>query len=171
MKDLSIIVGNFTGSKSFEFIVVGKRNKVVGCSWGYIFNDGHFGGEGKDEDPYPRIYLTDINGNGKNEVMIINRQDAYFYEWDDLSKKFKKLSDTAFQGINYKNITYLGDFNGDGCTDFLTKNNKTPYNWVLFLSVGKNTLMTVNRSDPYGNILDYLNKKKQEGLIFMILRI
>ncbi|MCL1942160.1 MAG: hypothetical protein FWF54_01225, partial [Candidatus Azobacteroides sp.] len=113
MKKSYLIPGDFIGDGSTQFLLVAQDNKIK-----RLFTDGNPSGISLDIGGIANsgIYLSDMNGNGKAEIMYVSDK-AQFYEYNAVSEKFEIIyTDNNF---SYKSDVYPGDFNGDGCTDFM----------------------------------------------------
>lgn len=112
------------------------------------------------------IYITDINGNGKKELMLIINDRTYIYEYDKNENKFKNINSIMPGAFKYDDKIYIGDFNGDGNTDILQKVTK-PWGevmeskWNIYLSDGY-TLRLQN-----SNITDYLRPDQNNGSVII----
>ena len=81
------------------------------------------------------FHVTDINGNGKDEILIIDTDTAFTYEYhfnsitskDDLNLIHRTGFPTRWHKV------YYGDYNGDGISDLVTFYDGT---WELWLGLG-----------------------------------
>jgi len=143
---LNIIPGNFTGNTTPDFFLMTSKNKFIPNKEMGILSFP-FGGK-----QYTKIFLTDINGNGKTEIAYRkdDRKTIVFYELE--GNKFveiysMKMSDKA-------DDFFVGDFNGDGYTDILVKTYSLT-KWKIYYFTGrehieKNISNTI--SDVYLNV-------------------
>ncbi|NJK93544.1 MAG: hypothetical protein HC905_00205 [Bacteroidales bacterium] len=72
----------------------------------------------------------DINGNGKNDLMVLDASGCRFYELTDGSTTMGLLFSSSYPTIN--NVNLFGDFNGDGKTDIFSFN--TANEWKTCIS-------------------------------------
>jgi len=152
-----ILPADFKGNGEIDFIVVNNQNKIFGTheltrgtdniTLAYSYLD--IGG-----DQNSRILLTDINGNGKTEIMYIKDNTYNFYEYNNSTNQYSSIN--INYGINYKDGIYTGDFNGDGNTDLLVQKVNTFENkiWLsngvgLFQSTWGDNIVTNQKSITY----------------------
>lgn len=81
------------------------------------------------------IYVVDFDGDGKNELMIINDLTTFIYTIEKNGSQYKavQLYSSGFP-TKYHTVR-TGDFNGDGKTDLLTKSGAS---WQVSYSNGVN---------------------------------
>ena len=127
-KQLYVISGDFKGEGKPQFILFKDNNKMVSQYGLDGINLNTFGG-----DASSKIFLSDINGNGKTEIAYRNGGTTTFYEYKQGSG-FVSVCQTTQIAKNYD--VYTGDFNGDGNTDIILKNRLSPYDWKYFISTG-----------------------------------
>ena len=93
-----------------------------------------------------RLYLTDMNGNGLKDIVVVceNNYTIYWNQGGSISSSMysdsHKLTRSDF---DYWLMTAPGDFNGDGQLDFLTTAIDSKY-WQFFIGNGDGTF---NRID------------------------
>ncbi len=88
---------------------------------------------------YPgHLYIADMNGNGLNDIVSIPPY-GYSVFWNQggqtISSSFAEQynSSSSQADVNIQDKFYLGDFNGDGLTDFLSN---TSENWYFYINNG-----------------------------------
>lgn len=88
---------------------------------------------------YPaHLYVADMNGNGLNDIVSIPPY-GYTVFWNQggqtISSSFAEQynSSSSQADTNIQDKFYLGDFNGDGLTDFLSNTNE---NWYFYINNG-----------------------------------
>ncbi|NDW17681.1 hypothetical protein D0T53_01965 [Dysgonomonas sp. 216] len=126
-----VIPSDFLGNGKTQLLLVANNNRII-SSWGFptdidltIFADY----------AKSQILLTDINGNGKTEIMYIEgRHKTCFYEYS-VGEGFIPIRTDNYK-FSYKAHFYPGDFNGDGNTDILEKCEEDD-KWKLYISNGK----------------------------------
>jgi len=126
---LYALSGDFIGNGTTQFIIF-STNNTPEFNIGIPLNSTAypFGNSSKS-----KIFLTDINGNGKPEVAYVNDGTTSFFEYQN--KSFVNiLSANLFK---YSDYFQIGDFNGDGHTDLLVKRMSTPQSWKTFISTGQ----------------------------------
>ena len=120
------IPGDFLGNGSTQFMMVVANNYLgVFSIGGVTVNIGYS----------KKVYLTDINGNGKQELMCMTDNTTNFYEYSKLSNSFVKIYST--DKFHHKDKIHIGDFNGDGNTDILRQEYIRSYGyWSIWRSTG-----------------------------------
>ena len=126
--ELYAIPGDFLGDGSTQFMVIVGNNYICKFSVDGVSSDIGY---------CKRIYLTDINGNGKQELMCMTDNTTNFYEYSKLSNSFVNIYST--NSFHYRDKIYVGDFNGDGNTDILRHefSKSSHIYWSLWKSDGK----------------------------------
>ncbi len=179
------IPGDFLGNGSTQFMMV-VANSYLGVFSvaGVSVNIGQF----------KRVYLTDINGNGKQELMCITNDNVTkFYEYSKLSNSFVNIYTTDI--FHYRDRIFVGDFNGDGNTDILRHEFFRSSNiyWSMWLSDGKKflnglldkkvfqgkmgvepILMDVNQDGKTDILIQYsniVNGSASDGTMILLLNI
>jgi len=87
------------------------------------------------------IYVQDINGDGKDELVIGDKSSLYAHRFLFYSLESSPITQIGSQSVYDFHSLYFGDFDGDGSTDiaFLTfKERKIPYRitWSLIFKRG-----------------------------------
>lgn len=131
--ELYAIPGDFLGDGSTQFMVIVGNNYICKFSVDGVSSDIGY---------CKRIYLTDINGNGKQELMCMTDNTTNFYEYSKLSNSFVNIYST--NSFHYRDKIYVGDFNGDGNTDILRHEYvRSDYRyWSIWNSTGKSLFDT-----------------------------
>ncbi|MDR0863722.1 MAG: FG-GAP-like repeat-containing protein, partial [Candidatus Symbiothrix sp.] len=130
-KDSYIVPVDVSGNGNTDFFLFSKNNKLLSP---LDFGSNSLGGNANS-----RIYITDINGNGKNEIMYVVNNTTTFYEYNSSSNQFESINTAS--GFNYEDYIYVGDFNGDGNTDLLVQKKGT-YENVIWVSTGTSFYQT-----------------------------
>lgn len=127
-EELYAIPGDFLGDGSTQFMVIVGNNYICRFSIDGISSDIGY---------CKRIYLTDINGNGKQELMCMTDNTSNFYEYNKSSNSFVKIYST--DKFHHKDKIHIGDFNGDGNTDILRQEciRNSYRKWSVWKSTGK----------------------------------
>ncbi|QTD36385.1 VCBS repeat-containing protein [Polaribacter batillariae] len=109
------------------------------------------------------IQVGDHNGDGKQDIYHFKEGKLYIYTLNE-SNNLVLLHEETDSGIklsinNYNTPILMGDYNGDGKTDFIVATANKSKNWRFFISKGKNYYKQT-KSLPYGY---YQNEKKNIG--------
>lgn len=100
---------------------------------GFSFSKLNIGNktEAKDAEQYSdKLFLTDVNSDGKSEIVLIKYDKTYTFEFHKSSNGTYSIrpygaSDAIKRDDIVRNYYTLGDFNADGLVDiFLTKGNE-----------------------------------------------
>lgn len=131
--ELYAIPGDFLGDGSTQFMVIVGNNYICKFSVDGVSSDIGY---------CKKIYLTDINGNGKQELMCMTDNTTNFYEYSKLSNSFVNIYST--DKFHHKDKIHIGDFNGDGNTDILRQEYvRSDYRyWSIWNSTGKSLFDT-----------------------------
>ena len=125
---LYALAGDYLGNGTTQFIIFSDNNTPE-FQIGFYNATFPFGNSSKS-----KVFLTDLNGNGKPEIAFINDGATSFYEYQG-SSFISILSTTQFK---YNDYIQVGDFNGDGNSDLLVLNRYSPLKWKVFTSNGYN---------------------------------
>ncbi len=127
---ISVLAGDFVGNGNQQLIYHYYSGQNI------IHTEGMDLVRGIDINTYGScIGISDINGNGKQELIYRKGTRSCFFEYNKDSRAFELINGLAINGEDTYEI-YPFDFNGDGNTDLITKNKKYPYNWRFFISTG-----------------------------------
>ncbi|MDL2323156.1 hypothetical protein LJC52_04125 [Bacteroidales bacterium OttesenSCG-928-A17] len=137
-KKLQLIPGDFLGNGELQYLLM-NGNKIISFINSFYFGITlDIGG-----DVYSQVFVTDINGNGKGEIMYFNgnqgngNQRMTFYEYDTEDQTFKSIESISL-GVKVIQIIPV-DINGDGNTDIALKRDSNG-KYLSFLSDGKNLI-------------------------------
>lgn len=142
------IAGDFNGDGKFEILV--QENQKVFDGEGREIASGGIDDWGTTYVPCfsNNLYLSDFNGNGKTDLLVMNASRSWIYELS--GNKFVRQS--SFETTALKNVyfPYFADFNGDGKTDIIYQNVQSGnFDDVhLLISTGTNFVhQTVQNTD------------------------
>ena len=96
---------------------------------------------------YEDIYITDLNGNGKDDIQIVRSHngDIYEYQLYNLAQSDAPTLIDCTTGFPTKwHSVYYGDFNGDGIQDALVYCEPKGYSslqWFLHIGIGNCVFM------------------------------
>lgn len=106
------------------------------------------------------IKTGDFNGDGKTDLMVFYEGSVNIYSLRVADKQIELIAsygDSEISISTYKTIL-LGDFNGDGKTDFLIPHGHNSVYWRKFTATGTTFLRTFHSwSDVFYSVPNYLN--------------
>jgi RHS repeat-associated core domain len=123
-KSLRVLSADFKGKGTPQLILF-RQDHILISEYGLDVNILPLGSAS-------RLFLTDINGNGKTEIAYRNGNVISFKEFDGTI--FGNIHTTEL--ISKNDEVYTGDFNGDGNTDLFVKKSSSPNKWTTFISTG-----------------------------------
>ena len=112
---------DFNGDGIIDYLILQKENQDYMTS-SYSLIAHSFSDQGGDLDQFADLldvqYLTIINfnGNAKMDLLVTRNNRTHIYEYSFFDSTFKDISGELDVSFSYK--YQLGDFNGDGLTDF-----------------------------------------------------
>jgi RHS repeat-associated protein len=155
--------GDFNGDGKTDLLIHGDYNGVYHdyTNWQMFLSTGASFHEiiipqlmaeisGKD------VRVTDLNGDGASDLMVT----GYNGYCNGANFFISRNGGTAFSSITVpenqllgSNLINLGDFNGDGCTDFLSRSNSTTpiLGYCYFKTPGKNQDLLTELSNGLGH--------------------
>jgi RHS repeat-associated protein len=136
---LAVVPGDFDGDGAGDFILT-VNQPIPGSTsqshfHSYLYTPSKSGKVLVDNVSFigtaDKVNSIDLDGDGKQEVMIIKHDMTYVYSYDGTS--FVKIYEGGYP-TKWHTIEY-GDFNGDGKTDLLATGDNV--NWYIGYSTGK----------------------------------
>ncbi|MGS2741650.1 RHS repeat-associated core domain-containing protein [Sinomicrobium sp. M5D2P17] len=87
-------------------------------------------------DSGDKIYTMDVTGDGKTNILHIKSEKAIVYGLG-ANNQLELLWQTPHSSIKPNLPLMVGDYNGDGKTDFMIPEKEDTKNFTLFISTGK----------------------------------
>jgi RHS repeat-associated protein len=152
-------LGDFNGDGKTDFIITPRDSSIAWTGWKLYLSTGK-GFELTSSGDWPtygeNFYIGDFNGDGKSDFMITPCGSGVTWSGWRLylsnGKDFEQVNISNWP--SYEERYYLGDFNGDGKTDFIVTPRDSSIAWTgwkLYLSTGKGFELTSSGDWPtYG---------------------
>lgn len=171
------LVGDYNGDGQAEYLIACKkqvynsRGEPVASAPDIDWNDCY---TKKSYIPSTKC-LIDLNGNGKEDLIIIGRDRLSVYEL--CGNVISEVTSFSTNQITNEDIIAFGDFNGDGYTDILAQRKKSEnYEARLYFSTG--TSLVFDKQFPVkapvrvGDVnkdgkSDYLYKYIENGVVYL----
>lgn len=177
-KEHHIYFGDFNGDSKTDMLLTGWNkdpNSGGWADWNIQFSTGT-GFERRDiskqfNSKDKVIYVADIDGDGKDDFYAVDKAPAttnlsavYSYINDGSGFSFTGYKGASTYGLD-KWVYYLGDFNGDGKTDFLCTSNWNKSNWTgyqSYLMPNEQDRLLASVTDGFGNTTEISYKSMSE---------
>ena len=164
-KDHHLNFGDFNGDGKTDMLITGWKdynwsNWQIHLSTGIEFEKSTF--SKKFESSEKRIFVGDINGDGRDDFFAINRSGSVS-SLDDLDKIPLYISNTAGTYFYYQEGDraytlsqwdfYTGDFNGDGRLDYFYTSAEDKWTgYQLYTASTARDNLLENVTDGFGNV-------------------
>lgn len=142
----SLVSSDFDGDGKPEFLVL-KGDKTYCNSKDFSPN----GCSSSDFGTSSSYFLSDLNGNGKREVVFLKDTRIEYWEYSKSNAKFERILISTI--VNKNDYFFPGDFNADGNEDLLVFDNSANQ-WLTLVSNGislKSNIISaplLNTNDP-----------------------
>ena len=88
---------------------------------------------GKLESGWEIAAVGDFEGDGIDDIMVLDRNTNNVWVWDDGNSSTKRWRGTLGEGFE---IEAAGDYNGDGCADLLLREHKSGWGGLGYWGCG-----------------------------------
>lgn len=181
-KEHHLYLGDFNGDGKTDMLLTGwNKDPNAGgwSSWAMNFSKGdgtfdRYDFTKKFNSKEKVIYVGDITGDGKDDFYAVDKAAptnslscVYAYINDGTGKYFSQVSGAYTYGLD-KWLYYLGDFNGDGKTDFLCTANFSNVTWTgcqLHLVPESTHNLLASITDGMGAITEVVYKPMSDSSI------
>lgn len=182
-KEHHLYLGDFNGDGKTDMLLTGwNKDPNAGgwSSWAMNFSKGdgtfdRYDFTKKFNSKDKVIYVADITGDGKDDFYAVDKNagkdttsPVYAYVNDGTGKSFSQTNGAYTYGLDKWNF-YLGDYNGDGKTDFLCTANFSNVNWTgcqLFLVPEATYNLLASITDGMGVVTEVAYKPMSNSDIY-----
>ena len=138
------LAGDFDGDRKLE-LVFENTSQTYRLSDSSINNlvagqDIVWGNKAHTADFPNNKYMLDFNGDGKTDIMVLDRNGFRIYTLNKVNDKYRYQLLFSGDYPTYNTGIYFSDFNGDGKTDLITQKiayDETDNETAIHLSTGK----------------------------------
>ena len=137
---ITFFVSDLNGTESNNRIFLNGNSTSVNLSYGTYSWFSHLRWHNALE-----TYVLDFNGDGKDDVMLIDESHTEIFTYDQYLNSYQSLYHSSNFGYpNHYQMIKFGDFNGDGKIDLLTRGDKNvnSSSWSVALSTGTSFVTT-----------------------------
>lgn len=172
-------MGQNNASKLYLFDLEGNKILYQGSPFNYYQQFPKYpSGQVSAEDAYKnsnKLYAIDYDGDGKTDLCLINDNGTYIYTFDVTGSSYsvrQVAGYTALKNANLNDRDFLvGEFNGDGKTDFLLSPTiGGGATWKIYASTGNGQfevkdIVLTSRLSTSNYVLQDINMDGQTDLV------
>lgn len=172
-------MGQNNASKLYLFDLEGNKILYQGSPFNYYQQYPKYpSGQVSAEDAYKnsnKLYTIDYDGDGKTDLCLINDNGTYIYTFDVTGSSYsvrQVAGYTALKNANLNDRDFLvGEFNGDGKTDFLLSPTiGGGSTWKIYASTGNGQfevkdIVLTSRLSTSNYVLQDINMDGQTDLV------
>jgi len=130
-----------TGSKLYEGTPFQMYKEFVGTNQ----SDPQAAAQNSD-----RLYVFDYDGDGKTDICLINDSGTHIYTFDNTGTTYSVRHVASYAVLKKSSLAgrqlMIGDFNGDGKSDFLLSTQSLAADWAVYYGMGNGQFERVSVS-------------------------